>query len=127
MPIYEYVCDSCGRTVSSYQKHSAGHPSRCPRCGGTKLSRVFSTFAVHKTYRDVYDDILSDRELTSGMMRDDPRALAEWSRRMSSGEQSPPEYEELTERMDRGEWPAAQIEERREAFSTPEQTTTDSN
>lgn len=68
---------------------------------------------MHKTYKDVYEDILSDRELTQGMMRDDPRALAEWNKRMSQGEKVAPEYEEITERMERGEEPAKQIEEKR--------------
>jgi len=68
---------------------------------------------MHKTYKDVYEDILSDRELTQGMMRDDPRALAEWNKRMSQGEKVAPEYEEITERMERGEQPAKQIEEKR--------------
>ena len=68
---------------------------------------------MHKTYKDVYEDILSDRELTQGMMRDDPRALAEWNKRMSQGERVAPEYEEITERMERGEQPAKQIEEKR--------------
>jgi hypothetical protein len=78
---------------------------------------VFSTFSVQKTYKDVYEDILSDRELTQGMMRDDPRAMAEWNKRMSGGEKSAPEYEEITGRMERGEWPTAQIEEKRREFS----------
>jgi hypothetical protein len=68
---------------------------------------------MHKTYKDVYEDILSDRELTQGMMRNDPRALAEWSRRMSGGEKVAPEYEEITERMERGEQAAKQIEDKR--------------
>jgi len=116
MPIYEYWCDSCRRIVSSYQQSSSLSAPPCPRCGSSQLRRVFSTFSVQKTYKDVYEDILSDRELTQGMMRNDPRALAEWSRRMSNGERPPPEYQEITERMERGEWPAAQIEERRKEF-----------
>ena len=68
---------------------------------------------MHKTYKDVYEDILSDRELTQGMMRDDPRTLAEWNKRMSQGEKVAPEYEEITERMERGEQPAKQIKEKR--------------
>ncbi len=91
--------------------------STCPRCGGSELKRIFSTFSVQKTYRDVYEDILSDRELTQGMTRDDPRAMVEWNKRMSGGEKSPPQYEEITERMERGEWPVAQIEEKRKEFS----------
>jgi hypothetical protein len=99
----------------------------CPRCGNSQLKRVFSTFSVQKTQGDVYEDILSDRELTQGMMRDDPRAIAEWSRRMSSGEKSPPEYEEIAERMDRGEWPVTQIEEKRREFSSQEESNSQSD
>jgi hypothetical protein len=51
------------------------------------------------------------------MIRDDPRAIAEWNKRMSSGEKSAPEYEEITERMERGEWPITQIEGKRKEFS----------
>lgn len=71
---------------------------------------------MHKTYKDVYEGILSDRELTQGMMRNDPRAMAKWNRRMGGGEKPSPEYEELTERMDRGEWPAEQIAAKRKEF-----------
>jgi len=113
MPIYEYWCDSCRRIVSSYRQSFSVSPPPCPRCGNSELKRIFSTFSVQKTYRDVYEDILSDHELTQGMMRDDPRAIAEWNRRMTSGEKAPPEYEEITERMERGEWPVKQTEERR--------------
>ena len=66
---------------------------------------------------DVYEDILSDRELTQGMMRNDPRAMAKWNKKMSSGEKSPAEFEEITERMERGEWPSTQIEEKRREFT----------
>jgi putative FmdB family regulatory protein len=117
MPIYEYWCDSCRRVVSSYRQSSSVPPPPCPRCGSSELKRIFSTFSVQRTYRGVYEDILSDRELTQGMMRDDPRAITEWNKRMSSGEKCPPEYEEITERMERGEWPVTQIEEKRKEFS----------
>jgi hypothetical protein len=91
-------------------------PPPCPRCGSSELKRIFSTFSVQKTYSDVYEDILSDRELTQGMMRNDPRALAEWNKRMSGAERAAPEYEEMTERMEVGEWPVAQIEEKKQDF-----------
>ncbi|MCX6009097.1 MAG: hypothetical protein NTW48_03525 [Chloroflexi bacterium] len=59
-----------------------------------------------KTHKDIYEDILSDSQLTRGMLADDPRALAEWNRRMSQGEEVAPEYEEVVERMEKGEMPA---------------------
>lgn len=116
MPIYEYWCDSCRRIVSSYRQRFSVPPPPCPRCGSSELKRIFSTFSVQKTYSDVYEDILSDRELTQGMMRNDPRALAEWNKRMSGAERAAPEYEEMTERMEVGEWPVAQIEEKKQDF-----------
>ncbi len=117
MPIYEYWCDSCHRIISSYRQTSSVPLSICPRCGRSELKRVFSTFSVQKTYRDVYEGILSDRQLTQGMLRDDPKAIVEWNRRMSGGEKPSPEYEEITERMEKGEWPTTQIEEKRKESS----------
>jgi len=59
-----------------------------------------------KTYKDIYEDILSDSQLTRGMLRNDPRALAEWNKRMSQGEKIAPEYQEMIERMEKGEMPS---------------------
>lgn len=126
MPIYEYWCDSCRRIVSSYRQNFSVTSPCCPGCGNSELKQIFSTFSVQKTYKDIYEDILSDRELTQGMMRDDPRAIAEWNRRMTSGEKYPPEYEEITERMERGEVPITQIEEKRKELSSQEAGTAES-
>lgn len=112
MPVYEYRCNSCHRKVSLFRHNFSAYAPACPHCGG-ELKRTFSTFAMHKTYKDVYDDILSDRNLTKGMLHNDPRALAEWNKRMTGGEKPPPDYEEMTGRMESGEWPAEQIEQKR--------------
>jgi len=120
MPIYEYWCRSCQRKISVY-KQDFSSPAGCPYCGNSELERLFSTFAMHKTYRDVYEDILSDRELTQGMMKNDPRAMAEWNKRMTGGEKSPPEYEEITDRMEKGEWPLKQLADKKKDFFGEEQ------
>jgi len=120
MPVYESRCNSCHRKVSLLRHSLPSDAPICPHCG-SELERIFSTFATHKTYRDAYDDVLSDRNLTKGMMRNDPKSLIEWSKRMSGGEKPPPEYQEITERMEGGEWPAEQIEQkRREAMDLPQ-------
>jgi hypothetical protein len=85
------------------------------------LTRLFSTFARLKTDKDVYENILSDSNLVKGMMANDPRALVEWSRRMegTEGEKSP-EYEEMMERMEKGEgWDkvASDMQEKESASS----------
>ncbi len=108
MPIYEYRCDKCRRKVEVFARNHAALPSpTCSHCGSDEMSRIFSKFAVRRSKQDkgVYDDILSDRKLTDGLMRNDPRALAEWSRKMSraADEDSTPETEELMDRLDAGE------------------------
>lgn len=108
MPVYEYMCNKCQRRVSVLLRDPKA-TAKCPVCGGRDLSRRFSSFSVRGTYKDVYDGILNDDQLTSGMLRNDPRALAEWNKRMQRGMESghePSEYDEHAERMERGEWPA---------------------
>jgi hypothetical protein len=60
---------------------------------------------MSKTDKDIYEDILSDSKLTRGLMENDPRALAEWNKRISRGmdEKVSPEYEEMLGRLEAGE------------------------
>ena len=121
MPIYEYRCNNCRRRVEVFVQGFSSPPSpTCTRCGSKNLDRIFSRFAVRRSKSDksVYDDILSDSKLTRGLMRNDPRALAEWSRKMSraADEDVTPETEELMDRMEAGE----DISEVMEAIKPPE-------
>jgi putative FmdB family regulatory protein len=107
MPLYEYLCRQCQRKVTLYLPTFSQSSPSCPKCGNDSLQRLFSTFSVRsKTYKGIYEDILSDSQLTRGLLADDPRALAEWNRRMSQGEEVAPEYEEMIGRMENGEMPA---------------------
>ncbi len=121
MPIYEYRCNNCRRKAEIFV-HGFSLPSNptCTHCGNEDLSRIFSKFAVRKSKSDksVYDDILSDSKLTRGLMHNDPRALAEWSRKMSraADEDSTPETEELMDRLEAGE----DVSEVIEAMKPPE-------
>ena len=105
MPIYEYRCNSCRRRVSMLVRSSSESSVACPHCGSTELNRLFSTFAIRKTDQDIYDDILSDAGLVKGLESDDPRALAEWNKRISRGEGIAPEYEEAMNKLEAGEMP----------------------
>jgi len=108
MPVYEFRCNKCRQRVEIFvQGFSPPADPVCTTCGSSDLHRVFSRFAVRKSKSDtgVYDDILSDSKLTSGLMHNDPRALAEWSRKMSraADEDMTPETQELMDRLDHGE------------------------
>jgi putative FmdB family regulatory protein len=105
MPVYEYRCNSCGRKVTIYIQGFSEQPAAtCPECGSPDVTRLPSRFSLRKGYQAVYEDILSDSQLVSGMERNDPRALAEWSRKMGdmTGE-TQPEYKDMVGRLERGE------------------------
>lgn len=106
MPLYEYWCQHCQCKLILYLPTFSQSSPPCPQCGDNALQRLFSTFSVLKTDKDVYEDILGDSELKRGMLNNDPRALAEWNRRMSREEKVAPEYEEMLDKMERGEMPA---------------------
>lgn len=112
MPLYEYWCQECQSKLMLYSPTFSETTPPCPRCGKDTLQRLLSTFSVRsKTYKDVYEDILSDSQLTRGMMADDPKALAEWNRRMSQGEEVAPEYKDMIGKMEKGEMPGEPVAE----------------
>ncbi len=56
MPIYDFVCGACGHN-SSFLTRSVNSPLEpvCRSCGGTDMERAVSTFAHHRTVRDVHE------------------------------------------------------------------------
>jgi len=42
VPIYEYVCEACGRLSEVLQKMNDPPPRECPECGERKLARIVS-------------------------------------------------------------------------------------
>lgn len=57
MPIYEFVCESCGRIVERLQKVNDPPPDECPECGG-KMAKIMSRNSFQLKgggwYRDLY-------------------------------------------------------------------------
>ena len=45
MPLYEYLCTSCGRTFEAFQSFGEAPLALCDRCGGA-LKRLISAPAV---------------------------------------------------------------------------------
>jgi putative FmdB family regulatory protein len=57
MPIYEFVCEKCGRIVERLQKLTDPPPDACPECGG-KMAKIMSRNSFQLKgggwYRDLY-------------------------------------------------------------------------
>ena len=50
MPIYEYYCETCGRTISQLVlKLGDVTPPGCKACAGRETRRVMSRFALHRS------------------------------------------------------------------------------
>ncbi len=109
MPIYEYRCQDCRRHVTiflrSFTEAGTAAP-RCPRCGGTKLTRLVSRVAVLRSEESRLDD-LADPSSLGDLDENDPKSTARWMRRMSSemGEDLGDEFDEVVDRLEAGESP----------------------
>ena len=104
MPIYEYRCQACNRRSSVFVRSVASKARpKCEHCGSVKLSRLLSKVHVHGGGRASLDDPAS----FDGIDENDPRAIARMMRQMGdeSGEALGPEFDEMVDRMERGEPP----------------------
>lgn len=106
MPIYEYRCLNCKQKFDVFMHHFSSELPICSKCNDNQsVQRVFSTFRVQKTYKDVYEGILSDGQLVNGLQHNDPKALLEWNRRMDNDDHVEPQFEETIGRISHGEMP----------------------
>jgi len=48
MPIYEYRCANCDRSLEAFVRPNETS-AQCPHCNGSKLTREMSTFASRST------------------------------------------------------------------------------
>jgi putative FmdB family regulatory protein len=66
MPIYEYLCKSCGYEFEEVQKFSDPSLEECPNCGKNKAERQVSMSSFHLKgggwYKDGYSNNNSDSE-----------------------------------------------------------------
>ena len=47
MPIYEYVCNTCGHEFEEWQKITDAPVQKCPSCGKRRVDRLVSLSAFH--------------------------------------------------------------------------------
>ncbi|MER3404526.1 MAG: hypothetical protein C4289_04635 [Chloroflexota bacterium] len=109
MPIYEYRCATCGHRSQhlflTFSAAAAATPA-CPHCGGTELRRLVSRFATLKSEEARLEE-LADPSSLGDIDENDPRSVARWARKLGEqmGEDLPPEFDEMVDRMEHGEMP----------------------
>ena len=76
MPLYEYVCQKCGRKTEVLQRMNERPLRICPHCGGKKLKKAFSAPAIQFKGSGFY---ITDyaRGSNAGKSGESPKAAAE--------------------------------------------------
>jgi len=82
MPIYEYLCDDCGR-ISEFLliKVDEIFIPQCKRCKSKKMSRVLSRVRVIRSEESKMES-LADPSKWGGLDEKDPKSMARWMKRM---------------------------------------------
>lgn len=114
MPIYEYKCANCGQRARKFWRTFSmvdDASLECPRCGKHQFERLVSRVAVLRSADAQLED-MGDPSSLAGLDEDDPRSLGRWLRKMSQemGEDMPPEFDEVIDRLESGQSPE-EIEE----------------
>jgi putative FmdB family regulatory protein len=76
MPLYEYICQKCGRKTEVLQGMKQGPLRTCPHCGGKKLKKAFSAPAIQFKGSGFY---ITDyaRGTNAGKSGESPKATGE--------------------------------------------------
>ena len=76
MPIYEYVCNSCNKKVTVFLRTSSAQAKPlCPECGSGGLTRIISSFAIHKSISTIYEESGTPGGAVSPDYYKDPRNI----------------------------------------------------
>ena len=132
MPVYEFHCKDCNRVFNFLARTPAAakRKPKCPKCGGRRMSKLFSRFAMRSGARkqstleerggpgsesdlSPAEEARMERELMKmasemeSMDENDPRQMAAAMRRLSdmTGEKLEPEMQEMIRRLEAGEDP----------------------
>ncbi len=104
MPIYQYDCGDCDRTVEIFFRSAAkAADPRCPECGGARLQRRISRVARVRRAGERLDSIDINQEL-GHLESKDERGFAKWARQMGDkfdGELGS-NFKELAQKADAG-------------------------
>lgn len=57
MPVYEYRCNKCNIKFSIFM-HIMEHGRQiiCPNCLENDISRIYSSFSIHRSIKSIYDE-----------------------------------------------------------------------
>ena len=107
MPVYEYRCNSCQEKTSFFLKSINETLSpQCPSCGSRELTRLFSSFAHHKSISSIHEEY-GDPDMAGPDYYNDPRNIGRWAEKKfdEMGMEMPSHINEMIQSAREGELP----------------------
>jgi putative FmdB family regulatory protein len=105
MPIYEYQCEKCRKMTSVLTTRvSEKVDAVCAHCGGKKMRRLMSRFAMPRSEASRMDS-LADPSKLRDLDENDPKSVARMMKRMGTemgDEFSGPEFDEAVQELEKG-------------------------
>jgi putative FmdB family regulatory protein len=111
MPLYDYICLDCHKRFDVFMPYSeyGARPVSCSHCQSKNVRRRLPRVRVAKSEESRVDDLAGDFSDPSALagLENDPQAMGRMMRKMGSelGEEMPPEFDEVVERLEKGQSP----------------------
>lgn len=107
MPIYEYVCEDCGRRQDCLLLSGWEASPRCKACGSRRLKRLVSRIKVSLS-EETRMERLADPSRWGDVDEDDPRSIARFIKKMGAevGEEIGDDFHEMVEELESGNLPS---------------------
>ena len=111
MPLYDYFCLDCQQRFDVFMTYAeyGTRPATCPHCNSGNVRRRVPRVRTAKSEESRMDSLagnFSDPSALAGL-ENDPKALGQMMRKMGKelGEEMPPEFGEVVERLEKGQNP----------------------
>ena len=106
MPIYEYLCEECGRRQSFLLLSGWEAQIRCKRCGSPRLHRLISRVRVNLS-EETRMERLADPSRWGDVDENDPRSMARFMKKIGAelGGDLGDDFHEMVDQLEAGELP----------------------
>jgi putative FmdB family regulatory protein len=109
MPTYDFICNDCNQRFDVFLTYSeyGTKPVACLHCGSENTRRCMTRVRIAKSEESRMDSMESEFGNLEGL-ENDPKALGRMMRKMGremSGEEMPPEFDDVVGRLEAGQSP----------------------
>ncbi len=96
MPIYEYVCQQCGKKLSFLVLNVQHFSPKCNQCSSTDLRRVMSRFSAVRSEESRLEN-LADPSKWGDLDENDPKSMVKLMKKMGRelGDEVGEDYDQL--------------------------------